>query len=71
MAVTSDADGLTQLFTKNGISIPIMKGDLVAIKTAARSNPTLYHLEKGKIMAKYGKANLKGLDANFGSKATD
>jgi len=71
MAVTSDADGLTSLFTKNAINIPIMKGDLVAIKTAARSNPTLYHLEKGKIIAKYGKAELKGLDPLFYSNRKD
>lgn len=70
MAVTSDADGLTKIFTKNGITLPIMKGDLVAIKTAARSNPTLYHLDKGKIISKYGKAQLKGLDAEFTGSST-
>lgn len=71
MAVTSDADGLAKLFSNNGIKIPIMKGDLVAIKTAARSNPTLYHLEKGKIIAKYGKAQLKGLQDQFKAKKLD
>jgi uncharacterized membrane protein YphA (DoxX/SURF4 family) len=71
MAVTSDADGLTKLLIRNAINIPIMKGDLVAIKTAARSNPTLYHLERGKIIAKYGKAELKGLDNQFYSKPKD
>jgi uncharacterized membrane protein YphA (DoxX/SURF4 family) len=71
MAVTSDADGLIELFSKNAINIPIMKGDLVAIKTAARSNPTLYHLKKGKIIAKYGKADLKGLDKQFNSKSKE
>jgi uncharacterized membrane protein YphA (DoxX/SURF4 family) len=71
MAVTSDAEGLTQLFASNDINLPIMKGDLVAIKTAARSNPTLYHLEKGKIIAKYGKAQLKGLDSQFKGKQQD
>lgn len=70
MAVTSDADGLERIFKKNAINIPIMKGDLVAIKTAARSNPTLYHLNKGKIISKYGKAQLKGLEAEFTAKSS-
>ncbi len=65
MAVTSDADGLGRIFKNNSINLPILKGDLVAIKTAARSNPTLYHLDRGKIVSKYGKAQLKGLEAEF------
>lgn len=59
IAVSSDAFNLNLLFASNGVKIPVHKGDLVAIKTAARSNPTLYLLEKGKIIEKWGSANFK------------
>ncbi|MEY3433322.1 MAG: hypothetical protein RL131_1258 [Bacteroidota bacterium] len=58
IAVTSDADNLTTLFAKAQINIPIMKGDLVAIKTAARTNPTLYKIKAGVILDKYGKKQI-------------
>ena len=64
-AVTPDADALTVIFNKKKINVPIMKGDLVAIKTAARANPTLYHLSRGRIIAKYGKANLSKAVTGF------
>lgn len=37
--------------------ILLMKGDLVAIKTAARADPTMYILEKGTIKGKWSYAN--------------
>jgi hypothetical protein len=43
---------------KNGIDIPVYKGDLVAVKTAARSNPTLYKIQQGVIINKWGRADL-------------
>ena len=57
IAVSSDAENLSLLLSSKGINIQVCKGDLVAIKTAARSNPTLYLLEKGKILNKWGKAD--------------
>ena len=65
IAVTPEAASLSSIFGKKKINVPIMKGDLVAIKTAARSNPTLYHLSRGKILAKYGKASLNKAAKHF------
>ncbi len=53
--VTSDAENMQEILKKNGIGLPVMKGDLVSIKTAARTNPTLFHLRQGQILAKYGR----------------
>jgi uncharacterized membrane protein YphA (DoxX/SURF4 family) len=64
IAVSSDAANLNLLLSSNGINIPVCKGDLVAIKTAARSNPTLYLLEKGRIIDKWGSANFKEVSKN-------
>jgi hypothetical protein len=59
VVVTSDADdlvmGLKQL---NLAEVPVLKGDLVAIKTAARANPTLILLKQGTIMEKWSYAKL-------------
>ncbi len=57
IAVSADADNLRSLLQTKSIEIEVCKGDLVAIKTAARSNPTLYLLAQGKILNKWGKAN--------------
>lgn len=56
--VTSDADNMQEILKKNGIGLPVMKGDLVSIKTAARTNPTLFHLRQGQILAKYGRKDI-------------
>lgn len=56
--VTSDAENMQAILKKNGISLPVMKGDLVSIKTAARTNPTLFHLRQGQILAKYGRKDI-------------
>jgi hypothetical protein len=58
MVVSSDADNLKSILLKKGLIIPVSKGDLVSIKTAARSNPTLFLLEQGKILAKWGRDDL-------------
>ncbi len=59
LAVSADPDGLTNLFNEKKIDIEVCKGDLVAIKTAARTTPTIYLLEKGKILNKWGVADLE------------
>lgn len=59
IAVSSDAENLAKAFNKETIVIPVCKGDLVAIKTAARSNPTLYLLEQGKILDKWGRGDFE------------
>jgi uncharacterized membrane protein YphA (DoxX/SURF4 family) len=56
--VTSDAENMQEILKKSGIGLPVMKGDLVSIKTAARTNPTLFHLRQGKILAKYGSKDI-------------
>ena len=57
IVVSADADNLRAMLEAKSIDVKVCKGDLVAIKTAARSNPTLYLLEQGKIINKWGKAN--------------
>ena len=56
--VTSDAENMQAILKANDISLPVMKGDLVSIKTAARTNPTLFHLRQGQILAKYGRKDI-------------
>jgi uncharacterized membrane protein YphA (DoxX/SURF4 family) len=58
LAISADPDGLTKLFNEKKIGLEVCKGDLVAIKTAARTTPTVYLLEKGKILNKWGVGNL-------------
>ena len=57
IVVSADADNLRTMLAGKSIDIEVCKGDLVAIKTAASSNPTLYLLEQGKILNKWGRAN--------------
>jgi uncharacterized membrane protein YphA (DoxX/SURF4 family) len=57
IVVSADEDNLRAMLEAKSIDVKVCKGDLVAIKTAARSNPTLYLLEQGKIINKWGKAN--------------
>lgn len=38
--------------------VPLFSLDFTAVRTAARTNPTLYHLKKGTIQNKYGKRQL-------------
>lgn len=58
-AVSSDAENLLLLLNKAEIDIPVYKGDLVAIKTAARSIPTLFEIQQGVILDKWGRGDFK------------
>ena len=58
-AVSSDADNLMIMLKTAGIDIPVYKGDLVAIKTAARSIPTLFEMQQGVILDKWGRGDFK------------
>ena len=58
LAISADPAGLTTLFNEKKIGVEVCKGDLVAIKTAARTTPTIYLLEKGKILNKWGVGDL-------------
>jgi uncharacterized membrane protein YphA (DoxX/SURF4 family) len=52
--VSSDAEQAAGLSRQWAIDdLPLLRGDLVAIKTAARVNPTVYLLEQGTVRAKW------------------
>ena len=59
IVITSDFDKVNQVLTEAKISVPIYKGDAVAIKTAARSTPTLYRIQQGVILEKWGREDMK------------
>jgi uncharacterized membrane protein YphA (DoxX/SURF4 family) len=54
--VSNQAEQVDQFFSKKSESLntTILKCDFVAIKTAARTNPTLYLLKQGTIIDKWG-----------------
>jgi hypothetical protein len=59
--VSSDANNLSdQLKLLNWSDIILLQGDDVAIKTAARANPTVYILNMGTIEGKWSYADIKG-----------
>jgi uncharacterized membrane protein YphA (DoxX/SURF4 family) len=58
--ISSDADNLSsQLKNMNWSDVTLLKGDDVAIKTAARTNPTIYLLNLGTIERKWSYTGLK------------
>lgn len=58
--ITSNYDNISFWLTKGGImdEVSLLKCDFVAIKTAARANPTVYLVKQGTIMGKWSGANL-------------
>ncbi|MEY4628939.1 MAG: hypothetical protein RLZZ595_1265 [Bacteroidota bacterium] len=58
IAITPAYEQVQSFFEKNGIAVPVYKSDLVAVKTAARSNPTVYKVQQGVILNKWGRADL-------------
>ncbi len=62
--VSADADQATDILRGMGLSsVPVLRGDLVAIKTAARANPTLYLLNQGTIIEKWSHARFDRVPA--------
>ena len=59
IVITADYENVKNAFDENSIILPIYKGDAVAIKTAARSTPTLYRIQQGVILQKWGRLDLK------------
>jgi uncharacterized membrane protein YphA (DoxX/SURF4 family) len=59
IVITSDYDRVKKVFEVNTIQVPVYKGDAVAIKTAARSTPTLYRIQQGVVLNKWGRLDLK------------
>lgn len=57
--VTSDYDGISNWLGRSGTdpAIPVFKCDFVAIKTAARADPTLFLLDQGTIVNKWSYAD--------------
>jgi hypothetical protein len=60
--VTSYYDNVALWAAKAGIfdHVSIFKSDFVAIKTAARANPTLYLINDGSIIGKWSAADFDG-----------
>jgi uncharacterized membrane protein YphA (DoxX/SURF4 family) len=55
--VSADAEQAAAVLSDLRLSsVPLLRGDLVAIKTAARANPTLYLLNQGTIVEKWSYA---------------
>jgi hypothetical protein len=56
--ITNDYDNVTNWLSKAGLpaNTAVLKCDFVAIKTAARANPTLYLLDQGTIRGKWSYA---------------
>jgi uncharacterized membrane protein YphA (DoxX/SURF4 family) len=60
--ISSDADNLANQFQTMKLSdVTLLKGDDVAIKTAARTNPTIYLLNLGTIEGKWSYTGLKNV----------
>ena len=57
--VTNDYENLNAWITRHNTAagIPVLKCDFVAIKTAARANPTFYLLNQGNIVGKWSYAD--------------
>lgn len=59
IVITSDFNEVQHVFNAEKINVSIYKGDAVAIKTAARSTPTLYRIQQGVILEKWGRLDMK------------
>ncbi|MEJ7768531.1 MAG: BT_3928 family protein [Chitinophagaceae bacterium] len=59
--ITNDYDNVNRWVSKSALpgTVSILKCDLVAIKTAARANPTIYLLKQGTIVRKWSYANFE------------
>lgn len=54
IATSASMQKAVEVFAKNGLpDVPIFATDNTAVKTAARTNPTLYLIQKGTIQEKY------------------
>jgi hypothetical protein len=62
--ITSDYDKVVNFLHDENLVVTVYKGDVVAIKTAARSTPTLYLLQQGVILNKWGRLDLKKAVSN-------
>jgi len=59
VVISAEAEELASQFNQENIPAPIIvKCDAVAIKTAARTNPTLYLVKAGNVVDKWGSADL-------------
>lgn len=60
LIVTADAENMHLQLTEENIEVSaLLKCDAVAIKTAARTNPTLYLIRNGVIDQKWGRSDLR------------
>ena len=64
--VTADLDAARTMVSHTGFSgITVFKCDYKAIETAARSNPCLYLLNKGTVLAKYSGKNFRKMSGQL------
>ncbi|HEY5772267.1 MAG TPA: DoxX family protein, partial [Chitinophagaceae bacterium] len=57
--VTSNRDQANKIYSQMGFqNITVLNCDFTAIRTAARSNPTLYYTKHGTVAGKWSYANL-------------
>jgi uncharacterized membrane protein YphA (DoxX/SURF4 family) len=57
--VTTNRDSANTIYSQMGFkNIAVLSCDFTAIRTAARSNPTLYYIKRGTVAAKWSYANL-------------
>ncbi len=61
--VSSQAEEARTWLAKNGMTVPVYACDFTIIRTAARTNPTLYTIRSGSIVNKYGRHELKKAEA--------
>ena len=62
--VTNNRDGAIHIYSQMGVKdVHVLACDFTAIRTAARSNPTLYLLKNGSVAGKWSYANLKDATA--------
>ncbi|RPD51398.1 BT_3928 family protein [Paracnuella aquatica] len=59
VATSAPLQGQAQFLAEKGISnVSVFSLDFTAVRTAARTNPTLYHLKRGTIQQKYSKRQI-------------
>lgn len=64
--VTNNRDAAMQVYSQMGIQdVHVLACDFTAIRTAARSNPTLYLLKNGSVAGKWSYANLDDAKAEI------
>jgi uncharacterized membrane protein YphA (DoxX/SURF4 family) len=66
IATAAPLQQISTALNRNGLNdVQAFNTDNTVVRTAARTNPTLYHIEKGTIVNKYGRMNIKDAAADL------